>query len=371
MARVLLLSPSAVPGGAERALVGLARHLPSLGWEPVAVLLEDGKLTGWLHDVDCSTTVIGSGRVRDIHRFIRTCDRIRNFARREGCTAIISNQSKGHLYGGIAGVMGSTPSYFWQHGNPGESVIDRLASRIPAKGIVAGSKAAVRAQCRFAHGSRVALIYPGVEVEEIAKRRGEGNSLRAHLGLKDTRTVGIVGRLQPWKGQMLFLRAASRIASAYRDVQFIIVGGAILGWEGNYPNELKTFVDNTPVLRGRVTFAGHQEDVYPWFDLLDIVVHASMDEPVGLVLMEAMALGRPLVASNSGGPTEIVENGISGVLFRSGDEANLSEVIQRLLGDDSVTSRLSAGAQERAKLFTARQMARRWSSILNDSVDDV
>lgn len=365
MTRVLVLSPSAVPGGAERSLLGLVRHLPEAGWEPSTVLLEHGALESWFEEIGIPVEVMESGRVREIHRTTFTVSRLAYLARRNGARVVISNQTKGHLFGGSAARLIGLPSLFWQHGIPETSKMDRVAAKIPARAIVVGSRAAMDAQRLLTPRSPIELIHPGVEVDEIALRLGGGMGIRRKLGLGDSPTVGIVGRLQPWKGQDLFLRAAAKVARSRPEARFVVIGGAILGWEEGYPASLERLVHRTPELHGRVHFVGHQEDVYPWYDALDVVVHASYGEPFGLVLVEAMALGRPLVATGEGGPTEIIEDEKSGLLVAPGDETAMAESVLRILGDSKLADRLSKGARQRASAFSASAMAGAWAQLLD------
>ena len=274
MRRALLVSPSARPGGAERALAALARHLPESGWQPTVVLLEDGPFTGWLEEAGVPATVVATGRTRRLDRTAVALRALRRLGQRVGAELVLSNQTKGHVYGGVTARLLGVPAAFWQHGVPESTALDRVAARVPAGAIVVSTAEALDAQRRLAPRARLRLIQPGVEIDDVARRRGEGAALRRRFGLRGP-TVGIVGRLQPWKGQDVFLRAAAAVARVHPDVTFAVVGGAVLGWEGDYPATLQRFAGTTPELAGRVHFAGHQDDVYPWYDALDVVVHAS------------------------------------------------------------------------------------------------
>jgi glycosyltransferase involved in cell wall biosynthesis len=151
-------------------------------------------------------------------------------------------------------------------------------------------------------------------------------------------------------------------------LQFCVVGGAILGWEGSYEADLHAYAEDNPALSGRVHFAGHQADVYTWMDALDIVVHASLGEPFGLVLVEAMALAKPLVATDEGGPSEIVEDGVSGLLVRPGDPEALVRALRRILDEVGLSDRLKTGARARANMFTEVTMAAGVAAVLDEVV---
>ena len=365
MTRVLLLSPTAVPGGAERALVNLARHLPTHGFEPSAVLLADGPLRGWLEEAGCSVTVVPAGRTRHLHRTASVIRRLTQLAGQ--ADVVISNQSKGHVYGGLAAKLAGRPAVWWQQGTPTRSRIELAATAVPANAVVCSSRDAERAQRRLTPRHLVKLIHLGIEVDAIASRAGSGQAVRNRLGWESKQVVGIVGRLQPWKGQEVFLRAAAQIARRHPEARFAVVGGAVLGWEGDYPQHLRRLAEELGIA-DLVHFAGHQDDVYPWFDAMDVVVHASFGEPFGLVLVEAMALGKPLVATADGGPLEIVEDGVSGLLVPPGDDKALAGAVEQILDDPTLAASLASAARRRADTFSSERTASQFASLLTDLI---
>jgi glycosyltransferase involved in cell wall biosynthesis len=366
---VLLVSPSATAGGAERAFAGLARALPATGFCPTAVLLQRGPLEDWLREAGCETHVLPSHRTRNVARTVRTLHTLRRFARSTGARAVVSNMSKGHCFGGMAAQAAGVPAVFWQQGIPGPSLIERLAGAIPARAIACSSHAATSAQRTLTPGRHIHKIHLGVRLPDRGSVQGSGAPIKRSLGWEGNPTVGIVGRLEPWKGQEIFLRAAAQLAEVRADIRFMVVGGAILGWEGSYPDDLRRLAADLGIA-DRVHFAGHQADVHPWYDALDVVVHASFGEPFGLVLVEAMALGKPLIATNLGGPLEIIEDGTSGLLVPPGDPERLAEAVERILADRGLASTLSRGALDRANAFTEERMAEGFADLLKTVIAD-
>jgi glycosyltransferase involved in cell wall biosynthesis len=366
---VLLVTPTAVPGGAERALAGFARHLPTHGFAPSAVLLDQGPLELWLRQAGCPTHVIPAGRMRQPLRTLKTVETISSVLRRGGHELVFSNQAKGHIYGGLAGRASGVPAVWWQHGVANRNRMDLAAACVPARAVVCSTDEAVRAQQRRNKRASIMKVHPGVPADEIAGRGGSGATVRAHLGWEANEVVVIVARLQPGKGQETFLDAAAVVRQRFPSARFAVVGGAVLGWEGDYPERLKRRADQLG-LREAVFFAGHQEDVYPWFDCADVVVHASSSETFGLVLLEAMALSKPLVATAVGGPNEIVEDGHSGLLVPPGDVAALARAVTQVLEDDALAGRLAQGGRARATAFSEERCAEQLARLLHDVRND-
>lgn len=363
---VLLLTPTAAPGGAERALLALGRHLPSEGLTPYAVTLAPGPIEEWFADVGLPMRVIPTGRTRYLVSPLRTVLRLRTLMRALAIDVVVSNQSKGHVYGGIAARLAGIPAVWWEQGIPSaRGRIERMAARVPAAAVVCSSDDALAAQRALTPHTAVRKVHLGVPVDEIARHRGRGKGLRVELGWDGHPIIGIVGRLQPWKGQTTFLHAAALVANEFPAARFAIVGGAILGWEGAYPRQLEQLARDLGI-GDRVHFTGHQPDVYPWFDALDVVVHASFGEPFGLVLVEAMALGKVLVAAASGGPLEIVEDGVSGLLVPPGRPEDLARAVARVLGDSSLAAALRSGARARAPMFSEERMTAAYADVLRE-----
>lgn len=366
---ILLVSPSGVIGGAERAFVGLARTLPAKGFQLTAALLQPGPLKGMLTEAGCETHTLSAHRTRQVIRTARTVHVLRRLVASTRAHAVVSNMSKGHFFGGLAARAAGVPAVFWQHGIPVASLLEWVAGMVPARAIVCPSQVAVNAQRALTPGRRVCKINPGIPVAEITSSQGRGKAIRHSLGWERHPIVGIVGRLQAGKGQEVFLQAAARLTDTRPEARFVVVGDAILGWEGSYPDDLRRLAAELG-LDARVHFAGHQTDVYPWYDALDVVVHASFGESFGLVPVEAMALGRPLVATAAGGPLEIVEDSVSGLLVPPGDPERLAEAIDRILADSSLASALGRGAVERAKAFSEDGMAVRFAELLRSLITD-
>jgi glycosyltransferase involved in cell wall biosynthesis len=364
---VLLVSPCAMMGGAERVFLGLARSMPAVGSRPTAVLLQPGPLEDQLRDAGCETHTLLGHRMRDVVRTARTVQAVRRLARSTKARAVVSNMWNGQIVGGLAASTARVPSIFWQHVIPAPSLSERTASAVPSRLIICSSDAAVAAQRAVAPNRKVRKVHPGVRLADVLPSRGKGQAIRRALGWEHNTVVGIVGRLEPGKGQQVFLQAAARIARLHPEARFVVVGGALLGSEGSYPEELRRLSEGLG-LADRTHFAGHQTDIYPWYDALDIAVNASSVDSFGLVLIEAMLLGKPLVATAIGGQPEIVEDGVSGLLVPPYDPERLANAIDHVLTDLNLRSRLGRAAVERAKVFSEECMSERFAEALRSVI---
>jgi len=178
-------------------------------------------------------------------------------------------------------------------------------------------------------------------------------------------------RLQRWKGVHVFLDAAAQVLNQIPEARFIIVGGTLFGLEQEYAAELRRRAEHLK-LAGSVRFAGFRSDVIRFYGAADLVVHSSIEpEPFGMVLLEAMACAKPVVASNCGGPREVVMNGITGLLVPPKDAQQLAQAILTLLGDPDRRIRMGqAGAARVRACFSAERMVRELQAVYEGMVGD-
>lgn len=197
----------------------------------------------------------------------------------------------------------------------------------------------------------------GVEADRFSP--GDGSRVRAELNVTAGQPlVGIVCRLDAWKGVDDFLEAAAEVAVADHEAAFAVIGGPIIGQE-SYEDALKTRARELG-LGGRVRFSGWRYSPAEMPDVhraLDVLVLASREpEPFGLVLLEAMATAKPVIATAHGGPLDIVEDGRTGDLVPPADPPSMARAIIALLRDPVRCARLGARGRERVlEHYTAEQ----------------
>lgn len=366
--RITLLMPLAEQrGGAELALV----HLLEQGrdkdvvWQ--VIFTEDGPLVAQIRNFGIETQCVPTGRVRDLHRWPGTVARIAAHARRHRADAVFSWMTISHLVGGPAARLIHVPALWFQHGlaSPRDAV-DRLAAALPTRGIFACSRFVAETQAKLSPKSPLRVVYPGVDLA-----RFDPDSLPAPVQARQTLglpasgpLLGIVGRLQTWKGMHTLIEAMPGLLRDYPDAYAVLIGGKH-DWEPDYPAYLEAKIDALG-LQKNIRLTGFQRNVPEWMQAMDVIVHASDREPFGMVIVEAMALGKPVVAGSAGGPTEIITPGKNGLLTPYEDAPALANAILRYLNDPAFAACLGAAARQRAQDFSTARYAENVIATLHE-----
>lgn len=191
---------------------------------------------------------------------------------------------------------------------------------------------------------RIRQVYLGASVPPASDLEPR-ESVRRSLGLDDRFAVGVVGRISEYKGQHLLVDAIWQLRDRGVEVQGLIAGHAM---EPEYLEALKSRVREAG-LETQVKFVGFLKEPHSVIGALDVLALTTVKETFGLVLVEAMLLGIPVIGSNAGGVPEIIEHGKTGLLFESENSAALAETIEKLACDQSLRLRLVATAQERGR----------------------
>jgi glycosyltransferase involved in cell wall biosynthesis len=346
-------------GGAENMLWTFFRHVNRSRIEPTVVFLQHGPFEREVAGLGIRTAVFPSGRLRHLGRTSRVVHAIREVLRAEEPDLVLNWSAKTQLYGASAAAAAGVADrvVWWQHGVPNGHWLDRLATALPTRAVGCSSHQSSQAQGRLRPPRPRFVVHPGIEAPS---RNGiDKRALRAELGLPDDRVVvGVVGRLQPWKGQHRLLGAIARLRNAGHAVHALIVGGQALGLSPRYEPHLHRLAEDLGI-RDSVTFIGRVLDGARYLAAMDVFANTSTGEPFGIVLIEAMAAGLPTVAFDSGGPREIIAAGQSGLLVADTTDKALAAAIETLLVDPELRKRLGDAGRERFESrFTAARMTR-------------
>lgn len=335
--RILFLDQSGNLGGAElclldivqpyrdRVVVGLFtdgpfRHLLEQHQIPVQVLsdrtIQVRKQSHWLQ---------GLGSLRQLLPIVlKVVDLSQHY------DLIYANTQKALVVGALASVLTRRPLVYHLHDilstdhfSPSNLRLAVTLANQFATQVIATSVAARDAFIAAGgDAARTTVIYNGFD-PDLYQCPVNADQIRTQLGWQNRFVVGHFSRLSPWKGQHVLLEA---LAHCSEDVMAIFVGDALYG-EQDYAQKLHRQVE-TLGLQQRVQFLGFRPDVVALMHACDAIAHTSTaPEPLGRVVVEAMLCGRPVMAAQAGGITELVESGRTGWMVPPGDAIALATAI--------------------------------------------
>ena len=361
---ILITVPWGEPlGGAEAMLQAVLDGAREEGHQLELVFFEAGSWPTALAKAGFRVEVLAAGRLREAHRWAATVLRIARMARHRQPDLILNWAAKTQLYGAPAAMlvgMGERVVWWQQAIPPRRSWLDRWATMLPAAAIGCYSGASARAQAQLSPARRTFVVGAGAPVPV---KSSQPAPLELPTGVP---VVGLVGRLQPWKGQDRLLRAQVLLRERGQRMHTVIVGGDAYGLSSEYAASLPTLVRELG-LTDDVTLTGQVSDAGPYIEQFDVLVNASDPEPFGIVLLEGMSRGVAVVAVDSGGPAEFIDNGHTGQLARTGEPGALADALEPLLV--SATQRqaiATAGRESFMRDFTDAAMRRRFFRNLQE-----
>lgn len=366
---VVFVGHSSQLSGGELALVTL---LPALtGVDSHVVLAEDGPLVERLRAAGVSVEVLMlAPRTAQLRKdsvsprgvpvaalfdtgayTVRLARRLRELRP----DLVHTNSLKAHLYGGLAARLAGVPQVWHARDSittdylprPAVAVV-RAAARLLPSGLVANSQSTLETLRRPSARGMAPLVLPS----PVPAGR-DGATPRP----VDSRAlvVGCVGRLSPWKGQHVLLRA---VAAAFpQDTAHVRIVGAALFGEDAYDASLRELTAELG-LCDRVVMTGFVDDVPAELARMDVLVHCSTTpEPFGQVVVQGMAAGLPVVAADAGGPAEIIDDGRTGLLTPPGDVAALAAALRRLHEDPALRRQLGDAGRDEARRYRPEVVA--------------
>jgi glycosyltransferase involved in cell wall biosynthesis len=348
-------------GGAERRLIDLTTYLDRTRFELIfCVLAQDGPLLEELRQRGFAAHALGVRTARDYpSAFVAFYRLIRRWR-----PSIVHGQIRhASFMAALAARLTRVPvvvasrTYTARIGS--HVFLDRWTSRMVDVTIAVSHASAgvVRREERMAD-DRVRVIPNGVDIREFSAPPAVAiHDTARKLGVDGWRVVGTIGHLHPIKGHSTMIEAARAILNKVPDTKFLIVGG---GW---LHEELAALAAARGVAE-HVIFTGARTDVPALLALMDVFVLPSLNEGMSHALLEAMVLGKPVVATAVGGNCEVVEPGTTGILVPPRDAAALSAAVVQLLTDPAAAARLGRAAADAARTrFSARRMAEAYFSV--------
>lgn len=363
-ATILYLHTTSEVGGSDVSLARLVEGLDRDRYRAIVALPSDGPLVPRLRAAGAAVVVMpvlkkltsrkGWGYlVGYACNFPRALWALRGVIRREQ-VALVHTNTIHNLYGGPAAWFTGTPHVWhireivWQRG-----WLRRLelwmARHLATRVIVTSDAVAAMFGTVTARPRHLVKVSNGIETDRF--HPGTAADRREAWGVAATDTlIGIVCRLDVWKGVDVFLDAAARVAADRPSARFVVVGGPVIGLE-DYAASLRARATALG-LDARLTWTDWQfgpADMPAVHRAIDVLVLASTEpEPFGLVVVEGMASGRPVIATAHGGPCEIVVDGVTGVLVPPKDAEALAEAMRSLVDAPSRARTMGEAGRRRA-----------------------
>jgi glycosyltransferase involved in cell wall biosynthesis len=340
MIPILYVSHTSQLGGAENSLLVLLERLDAKRFRPLVAVPEAGPLTDHLDGLGVEWRAVPLVRLRRTRNPITLAQhflawrRARRAIRRlceendvrlahaNSTTAFLHIPRRVRLRGSI-----------WHLRDVGLTGIGRLDETMArdASAVIAVSEfIRLSVPVGADEGGKVTVVHNGVDTEEFTP--GDGDRIRAELGLGEAPVAGIVAQVVPWKGQDRFLDAMAIVAERIPAARVVVVGDNRFGEHRHLLARLKRRAVALGIGES-VVFTGWREDVVEVMRGLDVLVVASDREPFGRVIVEAMACERPVVSFALGGPVEILDDGKTGRLVEPFDLEAMADAVGSLLAD--------------------------------------
>lgn len=348
--------------GAEVQLLALMTYLVrSVEFEWTVILFNEGKLAEELRKLPLSVSVISEAN----HTSITIASRLVKIFRHIRPDIVHTHKYKDSIIGAtVAWYVGVPHTVRVVHGMPEPfsglrnlrmllyTMVDRFVSRWLIDKLVAVSSDIEKQLIETYGAEHVVRIHNGIDLEAVQTGTSRPQK-RKEWRVDDLVTlIGTVGRLVPVKGHVVLLEALRIIRGSNRNVMLLVVG------DGPLRAQLQSEVARLG-LEESVIFAGHHSPAYDFINMMDVFVLPSLHEGIPMVLLEALALRRPVVATRVGGIPEVITHGETGLLADPADAVSLAKYIQQLIVDQSMGARIGEAGRTRVEEeFNARIMAK-------------
>lgn len=334
-------------GGLERYTLQLTENLKAKGHlVDVCILHRTGPISDESKGKGIRTYFIGMKSGFDIRGALRLKSFLQNSS-----YDIIHVHDRNFLANFILKIFCKSPKIFTEHG--GELIGNKPWKRLlfykllssQYKKIIANSNYISNLLIKYnlANKERVITIYNGIDVEELLSPIIDKNKEKKALKIsEDSKIIGIIGRLVPTKGIDLFVQTAEELAQINNNFTFLIVGDG--------PNR-KEYEEMTRRIKTKVDirFIGWQKDIERILPIFDIFLFTSRGESFGIVLLEAMASGVPIVGFDIPGANEVVEKNVSAILVKPYDISKLVDAVLDVNSNSMLYNTLSNNGRSRAK----------------------
>ncbi len=194
--------------------------------------------------------------------------------------------------------------------------------------------------------NKIKIVYPGIDVEKFKFTEQGRNKIRDEFGFSDEVVIGVVSRFSPGKGHEELFKAFKILMSEFKNIRLLVVGEPTVG-EIKYFENLRKLSKELGI-EDFTIWTGFRKDIPEILSAIDIFVAPSHAEAFGFSLVEAMAVGLPVVATKSAGFLDIIEDGVNGLFFERENYTDLAEKIKKVISDKALAQTLKENARKTA-----------------------
>ena len=362
---VLLITPCLDIGGEELSTIAVAEELIKKGHE-VYYMSSGGPLLNRLSD-KCINYLKGDVDGRSIFAIVKGAFSIRKALEKYNIDIIHASEPRLAIMGYCANMLSLSkkPKIIWHDRGTLHHFLSAKLFNFMSDFVITNSH--YERNRLLKNGllvSKVHTVHNSMYLSVLNKKDPSDIFEKYNIELNNGPIVGITSRLINRKGHIYFLQAIPQILKYFNKVKFIVVGGGIL------KEKLEIFTEKLGI-KNNVSFVGFREDLEKIYPFLDILVVPSLYEPLGNVSLEAMAFGKPVVASDTGGIPEVVQNGVTGILVPPKDYEKIAEAIIFLLNNPDVAKKMGEAGEKRVKeYFTIDRVGNELEKIYHNVMEN-
>ncbi|MCP4291132.1 MAG: glycosyltransferase family 4 protein [bacterium] len=357
--RIVQLSTMNAYYGGEVHLASLADGMQGLGHELVCIVRPDSAMATVLPEMGIRTQPLPLVDWYDWASVIR----LRNFLQEWQCEILHSHVPRDYFLAAVASVNTEivnvgTRHQLWplSHAFLKRPFLRRFSQFIGVSEAVRQGLVSIEAVPE----QNISVVWHGLDPFSVSEKIRTQKRLQMGV-VGDDLLVGCVGRICPTKGQGLLLSAMKELKNRWPRVKVCFVGDS--GGTDRYQEHLLKMVKELE-LDHQVHFVGYQNDAAQFSTAFDVQVVPSVAEPFGLVTLEAMRAGIPVVVSHSGGSPELVRDGVEGFLFQPGDVAGLARKLESLFESPGLREEMGRrGKQRMLNVFTRNRMLKETEAV--------
>lgn len=295
------------------------------------------------------------GIVLDLHRLMK----------KKQIHIVRTHRYRSNFYGRLAAfltgalvIVASVHDNYRTDKRPGRRIINRMLSHITDK-IVAVSEEVKKDIIRYdkIEPSKVVVLPNGIDVERF-NPKGNFADIRKEFSIKEgALVVGFVGRIVPAKGLQYLIDSIPYVKGEFKNIKLLVIGeGSIVARLHEQAKEKKVY--------DSIIFTGRRRDIPDILSCIDIFVMPSIAEGLPNALLEAMAMGKPIVATEVGGIPEVMKNGVNGLLVPPRDPIALATAMKGLIGNDRLAAQMGYAARDLVlDKFSMRAITQKWQTL--------